>query len=841
MRWAVFTTRRRGWILGVCLLGTAAAAVIAAGLPVEGDLMHLLPSDTPSVRDLRQLEQRAQVFGTIIAAVEVDGPAHTAERAAAAELVRRRLAALGPEQVAGINLDEGPMRRFIWENRLLYAPVGDIEAVRDALTREKARANPLFVNLDDEPERGADKQAIGARLRRIEAMLDEARKLAENPGTLASKDGTLQMVVVRTRFRGGDVAANAPALAAARRAAAEAEQQAPGVVRVRLTGDVVNNAAEQQALIGGMLRATVFTVAIVAAGMLLFFRSLGGLASLFAALAVGGVASFAIARVTVGQLNLATAFLAPIVVGNGINFGVILLARYLEEKQKRPHRAPEGGSGGGGSDDGGEGEVRATLAAAVSGAFPGTLGAALTASVSYGALLTTGFRGFRHFGAIGAIGILLCWGATFLVLPALLAVFECRGRGVRGRIPQRPGRWIAGLVPRRRAATLVLAAVTAVLAFAGAWRYVSADPYEKDFKKLRSNGPAIQEARSTTRTIDGAFGRGISGGTVLALPSLERARQVAARLRANDGARPERQRLFARVSSLDDLLPPDQDVKLALLADIRRLLTESTLAALPVADRDLARALRPPADLRPVTLNDVPIELAWPYTERDGTRGRLLIATVGPGFDLWLTDGLDRFVRGFRELRLGDDVVVGGSAFVQHDIVRSLTRDSPRATLAAAVGALLVVLLVLGFSRHAGVTLICGALGVLLLLGAAHVLGIRVNFLDFVALPITIGIGIDYAVNIAARSRAEGPGSARRVVTAVGPAVALCSYTTVVGYASLILSPNQGIHSFGRAALVGELTCLVSALALAPALLDLTQALPDRTTPDTGASRPVPH
>ena len=41
--------------------------------------------------------------------------------------------------------------------------------------------------------------------------------------------------------------------------------------------------------------------------------------------------------------------------------------------------------------------------------------------------------------------------------------------------------------------------------------------------------------------------------------------------------------------------------------------------------------------------------------------------------------------------------------------------------------------------------------------------------------------------------------------------------TTVIGYGSLLFSPNQGIRSFGIAAFIGELTCLVSALALAPA------------------------
>ena len=177
----------------------------------------------------------------------------------------------------------------------------------------------------------------------------------------------------------------------------------------------------------------------------------------------------------------------------------------------------------------------------------------------------------------------------------------------------------------------------------------------------------------------------------------------------------------------------------------------------------------------------MPVEIAWPFTERDGARGRLVIASVGPGFDLWRTEDLERFVATFRGLNLGADVVVGGNAFVQHDIVQSVNRDGPRASLVAAVGAAIVVVLILGATRQAAVTLLCGASGVFLLLSAASVLGIRINFLDFVALPITIGIGIDYSVNIAARHRSEGRGSAARILAAAGPAVALCSFTTVVG------------------------------------------------------------
>jgi hypothetical protein len=55
----------------------------------------------------------------------------------------------------------------------------------------------------------------------------------------------------------------------------------------------------------------------------------------------------------------------------------------------------------------------------------------------------------------------------------------------------------------------------------------------------------------------------------------------------------------------------------------------------------------------------------------------------------------------------------------------------------------------------------------------------------------------------------------------VGGAVALCSYTTVVGYSSLLFADFQALQSFGRLAVSGEIACLCGALFTLPALLHL--------------------
>ena len=804
LRWARWTTRRRWAILAAAAVVGAAAAPVAARLPLFGDLSYLLPPATPSVRDLHALESRAQVFGTIIVAVESDD---AGRRLAAAQLVRDRLRALPSSMLLGVDYDSGTRDRYAWAHRYLLAPTDELTGLRDELAARKARLNPLYVSLDDDAgdEAKADARPIGDRLRALKQQMDAARAGAENPAPILSKDGRLQLVVARTRFPADEVSRNIAAFEAAERAAAEARVIAGPGVRIGITGDVANAAQEHQALLGGMVRATIFTTAIVALGLLLFFGAAAPVVALLGVLTVGALVTFAFAFLSIGHLNLATAFLAPIVVGNGINFGIILLARYFEERKRQ----------GPGNDD-----PTAALAAALQGSFGGTLAAALTASVSYASLLSTQFRGFRHFGVIGGVGILCCWAATFLILPAALAVLARHGLG-NGRSPARLGRRLAALVPCRRPIVVGMTALVLVGSAAGAARYLASRPFEGDFKNLRSSGATMRETSRWNDEIDRAFGRGISGGTVIALPTRERAREVAERLRAADAGKTDKQRLFSRVTTLDDLVPADQDDKVAVLADIRRLLTKATLASMSDADRQIALELDPPAKIARIADADVPVELGWPFTEQDGTRGRLLVAKTGAGFDLWRSDDLERFVATFRALGLGSDLVVGGNAFVQHDIVGSVDHDGPRATIVAAVGAVLVVVAILGLTRQAAVTIGCGAVGVFLLLTAAGLFGIRINFLDFVALPITIGIGIDYAVNVAARHRADGAGSAARILTATGPAVALCSFTTVVGYASLLFSENQGIRSFGLSALIGELTCVFAALILAPALLDL--------------------
>ena len=127
----------------------------------------------------------------------------------------------------------------------------DLTAVRDELAQRKARLNPLFVALDDD-DAGARRTSgprSGERLRELKQQLDAAKAGAAHPTPLVSKDGRLQIIVVRTPFASGEVSRNAPVLAAVERWSTRPARRRGPAVRFGITGDVVTNAAEHHALL----------------------------------------------------------------------------------------------------------------------------------------------------------------------------------------------------------------------------------------------------------------------------------------------------------------------------------------------------------------------------------------------------------------------------------------------------------------------------------------------------------------------------------------------------------------------------------------------------------------
>jgi predicted exporter len=787
-------------VLAISVLVALACGYVGMQLPLRSDLSTLLPRGQRSVQDLEALKLRAQPFGTVHVVVEAEAPAL---REAAATGLRARLARLGRDDVVSFSPDDGPLYRYAWQHRFLLAKLADLEAARDALRarieRAKLAKNPLFIQLDDErPAGDAD------RLTELEQRLADLERKAASPPPRAGQDGRIELLVVQTAFSPSDHARARALVGRIELAIEEVRREVGPGVRIGLTGNAPTTLHEHDSVLEGMAISIAVTVALCAIALWLYYRSGRLVLAMLWSLAVGVAATFALAYALIGHLDMMSAFLAAIVIGNGINPALVLVARYLEEV--RGGRAPED-----------------AVAPALAGALPGTLAAAVTAGVAYLSLLVTDFLGFRHFGAIAGAGMALTWLTTFTVLPALLLVLARRG-AIRATRPPAVGLVLSKLLPGRHGLTVAFGAVLTALAAAITTWFIARDPFTKDWRALQSTTSEIRQARALDAKLRAALdSRSLLAGqayqVALAVQDRRQLAPLIARLRA------EAPPWLHDVRSLDDLVPPDQAPKLAVLDELRRLIDDDALqASLEPAERARLAKVRPPDDVRPIGDADVPHDLIWPFVERDGTIGRLALLRGSSALDSFNVDDRLRFAHEVRALELPPGTLAAGESLVVANIIETMERDAPWMVGVSLVGSVIAVLLVIGLRRHGLVTLACGLAGVLLMVAMCALAGLSVHFLDLIALPITIGIGIDYAVNLAARDREEGERGPRHLLATTGGAVLLCSYTTAVGYSTLLLSANGGIRAFGLAALLGETACIAMALLIAPALLALLRA-----------------
>jgi len=162
---------------------------------------------------------------------------------------------------------------------------------------------------------------------------------------------------------------------------------------------------------------------------------------------------------------------------------------------------------------------------------------------------------------------------------------------------------------------------------------------------------------------------------------------------------------------------------------------------------------------------------------------------------------------------------IAGQIVLTTDIVKAITSDGLFTGALSFLAVALLTLVVMRSVRDAGWVVGSLSLGVLWMAGAMTLLRLKFNFVNFAVLPITFGIGVDYAVNLYQRYRQAG--SVEVALSTSGGAVALCSVTTIIGYATLVTADNQAIQSFGLTAVIGEVTCLSAALFALPAVLSL--------------------
>ncbi len=167
-----------------------------------------------------------------------------------------------------------------------------------------------------------------------------------------------------------------------------------------------------------------------------------------------------------------------------------------------------------------------------------------------------------------------------------------------------------------------------------------------------------------------------------------------------------------------------------------------------------------------------------------------------------------------------------GLSVLAHNTEQTIRHELPRLVLIAMV--IVLVYLALHFRNVSAalLALVPALFGLATLLAFMRVTGQKLNMINLAALPLLIGIDVDYGiflVHLAHRGAREdsglrGKGSGEHLAPAV-QAVILCAASTVLGFISLVTASVPAVRSLGIAIGAGVFLCLVGTMFLLVPLL----------------------
>jgi hypothetical protein len=229
----------------------------------------------------------------------------------------------------------------------------------------------------------------------------------------------------------------------------------------------------------------------------------------------------------------------------------------------------------------------------------------------------------------------------------------------------------------------------------------------------------------------------------------------------------------------------------------------------------------------PVTIDKLPEKLKDYFTELDGSLGKMVFISVDLNElerDIYRMIAFIDRINAISSETLGREKYnINGLIPISTELAKMMINDASRC-IGFAFGAIIFVFLIF-YRRFRLLSMMAlnFSIAMSIFIVLIPLFGVKINFLNFIAIPMTFGIGVDYSTNIV-QSALKREGSGARMKSAIiltGPSVIVASLTTEIGYVSLIFTKTMALSSFGVLCLVGEIFSLIGALVILPGLFSL--------------------
>jgi hydrophobe/amphiphile efflux-3 (HAE3) family protein len=482
----------------------------------------------------------------------------------------------------------------------------------------------------------------------------------------------------------------------------------------------------------------------------------------------------------------------PIALGLGIDYGLQIHTRYIEERARG--RPPVDAAGVASRTTG-----RALLIA---------MG---TTVVGLGSLSISAVPPVQQFGVTSAISVLASMLLAVTLLPALLVRFDTGGATAAEAerdvdrlevVMQRFTRTVTGGKP---VLTLFLAVL---LVSGGAYAYPQVEPEQEMMEFWPQDLDAKEDMDTLSGTVDSAKVIYVVVETDQVYTP-EAFRELAVY-----------QRLMLENPNVNTVMSPVSVVQMANGGDVPR--TQRQLDAV-LRDRtgDGAMNVRDPAE------TPGKVVLAFYIDDIEGETVRTLIDEF---------EGNAAFT-----LSTAEDVRVTGKPVLNRNVIENVTAGlTPMTLLSFSLG--FVFLSAAFWSVRISSVLLAAVAGsaALLVTGAMYLFGVPWNPLTITMSSLTLGIGIDYGVHIFERFEyelLEGGQSARdaaaTAVAKLSRPIVGSSFTTIFGFGVLTFSRFPVLANFGKTTVFAIGLSLVTAFTVLPAALTVVRVVDPDATAET--------
>lgn len=758
----VISDTRRSWLI-VGLI-SAVAFASSLGINIDPNMVRLLPPDDPSTQAVLELQQAEG--GVELHTISVDGTSPEAVDAYMKELAAeiRKL-----DSVDYVLYDVDP--DLAYRIGLMQLSEEELKAIRDrlqgALNFGPAMLNPFIA------AQWMDLGPLTAKVR------------GDSATALEGAEGTARMIVrpVGSAF---DVGFAKPFVAQMDEIMERSSPETKGV-KVQWIGGAFRHTVEDVESVAYDLRWTALVSMVLVFGLMwIAFRDWRAIVMIFVPLFISNLWTFGLASVAVGTLNNFTAFFPAILVGLGVDFSIHLYSRYGELREE--------GKG-----------VEESIVSAWDRTGPPCFAAALTSGAGFCALWMADFVAFQELGTLLAGGVVLCLVGVLTVLPLLIVWREQQEGtiaysrrsgdtssflGIRG--PEFPTYKLASTF-------LILVGIISVAA-ATTLRQIE---FEYDLSELRPTGLAYDDlTEKQQKLVESSY-----PPSVVAYPDREALHHDYVRISEaiDSGLIPELNRVLSSYS----VVPRDQEARLEVVSQLGDLARHENMAYLPPPVRNNLSRLAE-SDVNPLTVEELPKGLQHML----GARGDQQWMMIFPNGNMWDLRETSRVYDAVQKW-LPDQSVAG--QYLAVSVLYNLVRDDAPRIIATA---LIMVFFITWFHmrsprRALGATaaLVAG----LCWAGAGLALfRVKVSMINFVGIPILMGIGVDVVIHLLHRLSEEGPGNVIRALATTGTAAALSAATTILSFASLSAAGNQGIRSMGLLIVLGLSLVTLAAFTAVP-------------------------